>query len=155
MSGTTSNAGPRPPLLSAGRRAAVYATGTGLWLTGSAWLILHYYMMREGPFGPEPHPTEFWSLAAHGAFGFAALFMFGLMWGVHILAGWRSLRRRWTGGLMFGLFAWLIVSGYLLYYLGNDELIALSRVSHWVLGLVSPLPFLVHRFGLGSARTAP
>ena len=145
MSNGTNGNGPRPPLLSPGRRMTVYAMGGGVWFTGAVWLVLNNFLMREGPFGAEPHPLEFWSLAAHGAFGFAALFVCGLVWGVHVVAGWNSRRRRWTGSLTFGLFAWLILSGYLLYYLGDDRLIALTRLGHWLLGLAAPLLFLVHR----------
>ncbi len=137
---------PRPPLLSMERRTAVYAISSGLWFSGVVWLLLHYLLMHEGPFGPAPHPAEFWMLAAHGGFGFASLYVFGLLWGSHIPAGWRSARKRWSGGLMFGLLGWLILSGYLLYYLGSDELIFGVRVAHWAVGLAAPVPFLLHRF---------
>ena len=58
----------------------------GLWGTGAAWLLLHYFFVQEGPFGPGPHPLEFWSIAAHGAFAFASLWMIGLLWSVHVPA---------------------------------------------------------------------
>jgi hypothetical protein len=136
----------RPPRLSPARRSAVYTIGTGIWVTGAAWVLLHYFLVREGPFGPSPHPLEFWSRAAHGAFAFGALWLFGLLWGAHVLEGWRSLRRRWSGSLIFGLFAWLVFSGYLLYYLGNDGVIEAAALLHWTIGLASPLVFLTHRF---------
>ena len=140
---------PRPPLLSFERRAMVYGTAAGLWLSGATWLLFHYFLTREGPFGPVPHPLEFGLLAAHGAFGFVALFVFGLLWGAHIPAGWRSLRKRRSGILMFGLLAWLVLSSYLLYYLGNDETVSALRIAHWAAGLAGPVPFLIHRFAAG------
>lgn len=137
---------PRPPLLSWERRLAVYGIGVGVWLTGVLWVLAHYFLVSEGEFGSTSHPLEFWSLAGHGAFAFAAAWVFGLLWGVHIVAGWRSHRRRWTGGVMFGLTAWLTLTGYLLYYLGNDDAIALIMLSHWTIGIAAPIFFLLHRF---------
>jgi hypothetical protein len=145
----------RPPRLSVRRRFALYIIAAGLWLTGTAWLLFHYFLMRETPFGPNPHPLEFWSRAAHGAFGFASLWLFGTLWAAHVFEGWRSLRRRWTGSLMFGLFSWLVLSGYLLYYLGGEELLTATTILHWSIGLAAPVPFLLHRFAAaGEKRTA-
>jgi hypothetical protein len=103
-------------------------------------------MAQEGDFGPSPHPLEFWSLAAHGAFALATLWMLGLLWAIHIPAGWRSLRRRWSGSFMFGVAAVLVISGYLLYYLGNPDIIPVVAVLHWGVGLACPALFLLHRF---------
>ena len=137
---------PRAPELSRSRTLTVYSISLGLWSTGAVWLLLHYFFVQEGPFGPGPHPLEFWSIAAHGAFAFASLWLIGLLWSVHIPAGWRSLRRRWSGGLMFGFAAFLILSGYLLYYFGDADLRPLLSVLHWGMGLACPALFLVHRF---------
>ena len=40
MSNGTNGNGPRPPLLSPGRRMTVYAMGGGVWFTGAVWLVL-------------------------------------------------------------------------------------------------------------------
>src|SRR5258705_2446598 len=121
---------PRAPELSRSRRLAVYIIGGGVWLTGAAWLLAHYLLAQNGPFGPNPHPLEFWSRASHGAFAFAFLWLIGVLWNVHIPAGWRSLRRRWSVGLTFGVAGCLVASGYLLYYLGSDAVISSVRVLH-------------------------
>jgi hypothetical protein len=143
----------RAPQLSRERRRMLYAILIGTWASGALWLAFHHFLMRDTPFGPTPNPFEFWSRAAHGAFAFSAVWLFGVLWGAHVREGWRSLRRRWTGSLMFGLFAWLVVSGYLLYYLGNDWLISTTALLHWSVGLAGPLPFLWHRFGRGGTKS--
>ena len=143
---------PRAPELSRSRALTVYVISLGLWLTGAVWVLSHYFLVQEGEFGPLPHPLEFWSIAAHGAFGFASLWLFGLLWSVHIPAGWRSVRRRWSGGVMFGVTAFLVVSGYLLYYLGSVEVISVVAALHWGVGLACPALFLLHRFGRDSGR---
>jgi hypothetical protein len=47
---------------------------------------------------------------------------------------------------MFGLIAWLTITGYALYYLGNDDAITLVMLFHWTIGLAAPIFFLLHRF---------
>jgi len=144
----------RPPRLAGEQRLSVYIVGLGLWVSGSLWLVLHYFLTQETAFGPSPHPLEFWSRAAHGAFGFAALWLFGMLWGTHIVDGWRSLRRRWSGSAMFAIFAWLVVSGYLLYYLGGEQTLAVTTLLHWSIGVFCPLPFVLHRFAASARRSA-
>lgn len=127
------------------RRWLTYGVGIGLWTTGVLWLVFHYFLAQQTAFGPAPHPLEFWWRAAHGFFGFASLWTFGLLWSAHIVGAWKSGRHRVSGGAVFVLLAWLIGSGYLLYYLGSDEVIADVSLLHWSVGLVLPVPFLIHR----------
>ena len=55
---------------------------------------------------------------------------------------------------MFAIFAWLVVSGYLLYYLGGEQSLMVITVLHWTVGLLCPLPFLLHRFAVSAAKRA-
>jgi hypothetical protein len=80
----------RAPALSRSRQLTVYSISLGVWFSGVIWLLAHYFMEQEGAFGPTPHPLEFWSIAAHGAFALATLWMLGLLWAIHIPAGWRE-----------------------------------------------------------------
>lgn len=131
--------------LTTARRWTVYGVGLGLWLTGVLWLVFHYFLQRQSDFGTQPHPLEFWWRAAHGFFGFASLWTFGLLWGVHVVKGWKIRRHRLSGGVLFAVVFWLIASGYLLYYVGNDQALSTLALLHWAAGLALPLPFVVHR----------
>lgn len=135
----------RPARLPRLRRRAVHLMGAGLWLSGALWLVFHYFVRATGEFGPSRHPLEPWWLDIHGAFAFASLWLLGLLWGVHMTAGWSAGQRRWSGGLMLGAFATLVISGYLLYYAGDDALRGAASVLHWALGLAAPLAFFAHR----------
>ncbi len=128
------------------RRRALYVIGIGVWLTGGLWLIFHYFLVRQGEFGPVENPLEPWWLKLHGAFAFAALWIFGLLWGIHITKFWKHQRRRWSGGILAGIFSLLILSGYLLYYVGDDTARPLISVVHWGIGLASPFLLVWHRF---------
>lgn len=132
--------------LTATRRWTVYGVGTGLWLTGLLWLIYHYFLQRHSDFGTQPHPLEFWWRAAHGFFGFASLWTVGLLWGIHVVKGWKLRRNRLSGSVLLAVLVWLIASGYLLYYVGNDEALATIALLHWAVGLALPLVFVAHRY---------
>jgi hypothetical protein len=128
------------------RRNSVYAIGLGLWATGAIWLLFHYFFPREDAFGAAPHPLEPWLLAAHGAFAFASLWLLGLLWIAHLPIGWFSGRRRWSGSVLFVVALWLAITGYLIYYAGDENLMSLAALLHWSVGLGAPAVFLVHRF---------
>ena len=53
---------------------------------------------------------------------------------------------------MFAIFAWLVISGYLLYYLGGEQTLAFTTIMHWAVGLACPLPFLLHRFSAVTSK---
>jgi hypothetical protein len=135
-----------PVRLGKRRRLAVYGVGGGLWLTGVAWLIFHYFLVRKTAFGPSPHPLEHWWLSLHGLFAFATLWMFGLLWGRHIVGGWKSGGRRVSGSLLFLALSVLTATGYLLYYPPNESLLPPVALLHWTVGLVLVIPFVAHRF---------
>ena len=138
---------PRSPArLSVSWRFAIYAVALGVWLSGVAWLILHYFMMQTGRLGPTPHPAEFWVLAAHAGFGFVAIFVFGALLERHIARAWPTSHRRGSGLFMAGALLVLIVSGYLLYYLGDEGARQITSIVHWGLGLLAPIFFFRHRF---------
>lgn len=127
------------------RKLLVYGAGLGLWLSGIAWLLLHYFARRQTEFGPAPHPLEHWSLVLHGAFAFAGLWVFGMLWSAHVSGAWKTRRHRVTGGATFALVTVLILTGFLLYYAGGDESRAWISLAHWALGLGLPAIFLWHR----------
>jgi len=128
------------------RKWGVYSIGIGIWASGVLWLALHYFLRRKSEFGFETNPAEPWMMKLHGAFAFAALAGLGLLWGVHILNGWFSNRRRWSGGIVFGLACFLGLTGYLLYYAGDDDFRDVVSVAHWAVGIAVIGFFLWHRF---------
>lgn len=119
-------------------------SGAALWLTGAAWLVLHYFGRSEGEFGPGTNPLEPWMLKAHGAAMIAALLGFGGLFVVHIVKGWTHRAQRPAGLVLSGLTIVLIATGWLLYYAGGESLREWSSLVHWTLGLASPAVFIWH-----------
>ncbi len=142
----TATSARHPLRLSRKRRITLYGVGLGLWATGALWVVFHYFLMRTTAFGPAPHPLEHWWLSLHGLFAFATLGMFGFLWGMHIVGGWESRRRRISGSLLFAALSALVLTGYLIYYPPTEESLPVIALLHWVLGLASIVPFVVHRF---------
>jgi hypothetical protein len=142
------------PSISARYRLMINATGLVLWTSGAGWLVFHYFVHVAGEFGPTQSPYEPWWLKVHGAAAFLTLFTLGLLWGVHVLKGWASGQRRNSGVGLLGLLLALIVSGYLLYYAGGDELRAAISLAHWIPGLALPALYLIHRVKAAKARQA-
>lgn len=135
----------KPGSLGPSTRLSLYVVSLGVWISGGLWLLFHNFPVKRGEFGPEVNPLEPWSLKVHGAFAVAAIWMFGLMWSVHVIRLWPFSWRRWSGGLMAGVVAWLILSGYLLYYVGDDKVRSIVSILHWGIGLAAPVFFLWHR----------
>lgn len=130
------------------RRWQLYIIGIGIWLSGGLWLLYHYFLVQQGDFGPVENPLTPWWLRLHGAFAFASIWIFGLLWGTHITVAWPRKNRRWSGGIFAGVFAVLIVTGYLLYYIGSDTVRPVISIVHWGIGLGSPAFFVLHRLRL-------
>lgn len=127
------------------RLLTFYLIGAGVWLSGGLWLCFHYFLTRQGEFGPQSNPLEPWCLKVHGAFAFAAIWFFGLLWGAHITVAWPFARRRLSGGILTGAILWLVVSGYLLYYVADDAARSILSMSHWGAGLACPVLYWLHR----------
>ena len=119
-------------------------SGSGLWLSGAGWLLLHYFGQKAGEFGPEMNPAEPWMMTAHGLFLIPVLMGIGGMFVAHIPKGWPHIRQRVAGIALCAILAVLIISGYLLYYAGDELLREWTSLAHWTIGLALPVVFLWH-----------
>lgn len=124
------------------KRALHYTVGL-LWLSGCLWLVLHYFLRQPGEFGITPHPMEKWMLRLHGLMLLAALVAIGSIIPGHARA-WLVRRQRRTGLFMMGIFLWLTVTGYALYYFAGEHNEAWLPLLHWGVGLPLPLALVAH-----------
>jgi hypothetical protein len=100
-------------------------------------------------------------LEVHGAAAMGFLLVLGALLTDHLPRGWRQERERPSGLSLVTLCAILIISGWGLYYFGQEELRAATSWVHSVLGLLLPCAVGVHvwrarrhraRLGLLQAR---
>lgn len=134
----------RSPRLSVRMRRAIYIVFAAVWTTGVLWLLFHYFMMRNGDFGVEPHPLEAWWLRLHGLCAFAVLWIGGWLWAAHARPALAFANRRRSGVAICAFFTILAASGYLLYYANDDALHDVVRLVHWIVGLALVVPFVAH-----------
>jgi hypothetical protein len=130
---------PMPPAL----RATVYAVAALLWVSGAAWLVLHYVFPQPTPFGPLPNPWEAPLLRTHGLVAVAAVFLIGWMMAAHVTVRWASERNRRSGLMLGGTALLLILSGYALYYTTGSAHDA-AALAHEAIGVLSPAAALAH-----------
>lgn len=119
-------------------------SGSILWLTGVAWLLLHNFGQIHGEFGPEANPAEPWLLRLHGAALIVATAGAGGLLLVHVWRGWGYKNQRVLGSTLSASAVLLILTGYLLYYVGDEVVRPWISIAHWVVGLgIAPI-FLLH-----------
>ena len=126
-------------------KAWINYIGLGVWISGAAWLVVHYWLEPQDAMGLQASAAGPWWLKLHGAFAFLAIWTGGLVWGLHVVKAWHRRRHRWSGGILTGLLLLLIVSGYLLYYVAEERARQGTSLLHWILGLLIPIAYLAHR----------
>lgn len=126
--------------------------GAALWLTGGAWLLLHYYGQADGEFGPEMNPLEPWMMKVHGLALIPAFLGIGGMFVAHIGKGWDYAHQRVAGIALCAALTLITTTGYMLYYAGDEGLRAWSSIAHWSVGLGLPAIFLWHYLNGMKAR---
>jgi 4-amino-4-deoxy-L-arabinose transferase-like glycosyltransferase len=122
----------------------IMCSGGILWLSGAAWVLLHYFGEIQGEFGPETNPAQPWLLKLHGLVLIPAILVFGSLLVAHIPKGWNDKGQRIGGIVVTGILVTLIISGYMLYYAGSDALREWSSTLHWIIGILLPVGFLWH-----------
>lgn len=135
---------PRPARLASWQMHLICWSGGVLWATGICWLLLHYCFRLKGEFGPQANPAEPWMLRLHGLAMVASLLGLGSLLVSHVRKGWHYRHQRLVGGLLAGVLGVLILTGYLLYYVGDEGVRDWISASHWVLRTGLPILFIVH-----------
>jgi len=126
------------------QRRSVYATWLALLLTGAGWLVLRYFLRPATEFGESVHPLEPWAMKLHGAAAMAALFFIGSMLHLHIRRALKAGRNVATGWAMVGGLAFLIVTGYGLYYVAGEGDRPAWSLLHWAVGLAAAVLSVLH-----------
>lgn len=140
-----------PLVMSARRRWTLYVTSFALWLSGALWIYFHYFGRKQGPFGFINSPWEHNLMVIHGAFSFAIVWYFGLLWNTHVTTGWWMHWRRRSGGTLAGVTMFLTLTGYGLYYIAGEKFRNWTSIAHWAVGLAALAIFIIHRI----SKTAP
>ena len=119
-------------------KAVVYLSFGLLVLTGACWMYAQGRLEDEGW---ETIPRLLMKI--HGGAAMLALLVLGALT-AHIRRGWKADKNRLSGVVLIAVNAFLIVTGYGLYYAGSESLREwLSRWHGWI-GLVSGVLLPAH-----------
>ena len=121
----------------------LYGISAFLWLSGIIWLYFRYSPPMRGEFGPQSHPAKTLCLKLHGAAAMIFLVILGVVL-YHIPPGWRKKRQRPSGVALLAVCGFLILTGWGLYYAGNDRLREVTSATHSILGLLLPTIIFLH-----------
>lgn len=133
--------------LGASARWALYATTAALIGSGVWWLGVHYAASILSGKSDDDYSRlaqEALALKVHGAMAFATLVALGAMSAQHVRRGWALKRNRVMGSLLVAEFTLLVLTGYALYYLVNDNTHGPVSALHWVSGLALAPLLAVH-----------
>jgi hypothetical protein len=126
-----------------GLRRAVQWCSTALWLSGGAWLILHYVFANAGEFGSTPNSAEPAVLRVHGWIAVGAVFLAGWVTAMHVGPRWSAGPRRVSGIVLAAVAVVLILTGYALYYT-TGNLNGIAAATHEVIGVIALVAALAH-----------
>jgi hypothetical protein len=115
-----------------------------VYVTGIAWMSLHYGVNRGSALEDGWRIAETWTLRAHGAAAMAALIAFGSVLAIHIPSAWKLERNLLSGISMLAAVVLLAVTGWLLYYAPGESARAWSSYVHMAVGFAGPLVLLWH-----------
>jgi surface polysaccharide O-acyltransferase-like enzyme len=122
----------------------LYSVTLLVYLTGVAWAWLHYVVHGPGDFGVQIHPAEPWMLRLHGVGAMVILVLLGTLLPEHVRFAWHARRNRVAGLALIVFFVFLVLTGYALYYLGDEYLRSRTSWLHLAAGIALPAMIILH-----------
>jgi Kef-type K+ transport system membrane component KefB len=126
------------------QKKILYIASALLWVSGVAWLYLRYFGQIQTEYGLQSSPAQPLWLKIHGAAAMAFLMVFGTFLLQHVPAGWQDNRHRPSGSSLVVFCALLVLSGWGLYYLGDEKLRHMTSFLHSGIGVLFPLIIFLH-----------
>lgn len=136
-------------------RRCIYSSCLVLLLSGAAWLVARHFLRPVGQFGETVHPLEPWAMKVHGAGAMAMLFFLGSLMNSHIRRALKAGRNLASGWSMIVTMAWLIATGFGLYYLAGESDRPQWSLVHWAVGLGLAVLVIIHVLLGRASRDAP
>ena len=127
--------------LTAAHRRWTYAIFASLAGSGALWLVARYVLQAPDD---APNPLAVWLMRIHGAIAMLALMLIGTLVTAHVLPALRRRCNRWTGASLIAAVVVLTLTGYALFYAGNEWARSLASITHWVIGLVAVPALALH-----------
>ena len=118
-------------------RRLVYAVLAVLFLSGCEWTLIDWGETALPPGKPM-------LMTIHGAAAMIALVLVGAMLPAHVPVGWAIRRNQSSGAGTLAAWLLLAVTGWLLYYAGDEWLRHAASVLHLAIGFALPAALAAH-----------
>ncbi len=115
-------------------------------ITGLMYLLGHEFQIQRSTLGTHS------ILAAHGIAAMLATLALGSVLPFHIKAGYKSRKQLWSGFGQLGFLFALLITGGMLYY-GPEEIRDGVISTHWIIGLLFAVIFLLHLTAIRKPKT--
>jgi len=124
-------------------RLTLYAVSMVLLVSGGAWAWIHH-LDEAGRASDLLRQTKPWLLKAHGYAAVGFVLLLGTLIPVHIRHSWHARKNRLNGAFFLSAVGLLTLSGYALYYLGDESWRNGASQFHIWLGLAAPILLFFH-----------
>ena len=125
-------------------RRILYSVLAVSWFSGVTFFVLSNWFQVEGEFGIQKHPFQFTALQIHGLAAFAMMVIYGYFLGTHVKNTWNMKPRRILGVILALIPLFLMITGYLLYYVAEANFRVWTAYAHFSVGFSLPLIVFLH-----------
>jgi hypothetical protein len=125
------------------RRLTLYATSLVLLISGAAWAWIHR-LDHDGQASHALRELNPRLIAAHGFAALGFVLLLGTFLPGHVRRAWHAHKNRTNGAFFLTAVSVLTLSGYLLYYLGDERWRDATSKLHLWLGLAMPVLLFWH-----------
>ena len=129
--------------LRAGHRLLLYAIAVSLLVSGGAWAWANR-LDQAGQAGASLRQLKTGLMKVHGFSAMVFVLLLGTLLPGHVRRAWHARKNRRNGSFFLTVVSVLTLSGYLLYYLGDEDWRNAASNFHLWLGLAAPVLLLWH-----------
>jgi cation transport ATPase len=122
-------------------RRFLYFVVALLFLSGAAWTYWNYFVASHAD---SEMTAKAWAMKIHGGAAMTILVLIGMLLTGHVRSAWRARRNRGNGLTLLSALAVLTITGYGLYYAGDEKLRAWASWIHLGAGLMLPFLLILH-----------
>jgi hypothetical protein len=126
------------------QRWLVYASSALLVITGLAWAFVHYFGDAAGLDSHAALAFNAFMMKLHGGAAMAGLIVIGTLLPHHVPSGWTAKLNRKSGVTTLVVASVLVLSGYLLYYTGDETYRQFASYFHLAAGLAFAAFLIFH-----------
>jgi FtsH-binding integral membrane protein len=134
-------------------RLLLYGVSLALFLSGVGWAWIQH-LDRLGRASDTLLQIKTKLIAVHGFSAMFFVFLLGTLLVGHVRRAWHARKNRANGTFFLAAVSLLTLSGYALYYLGDEHWRAATSAFHLWLGVAAPALLILHVcFGRRATRS--